>query len=147
MKTKLNKGLEPVTRDYTIHLAKMTFKIAFKKRAPTAVRKIQAFVQKVMKTKDVRIDTSLNKFLWSKGIRNVPTRVRVRLSRRRNEDEDAKEKMYTLVQHVPVESFKGLNRPVIFRLVELVIVYNIYIKNQKIVIFILISLKIININL
>merc|ERR1719506_548516 len=59
-----------------------------------------------MSTKDVRIDTKLNKFVWSCGVRNVP--VRVRMSRKRNEDEDAKQKMFTLVQHVPVESFKGL---------------------------------------
>merc|ERR1719408_1202258 len=49
-----------------------------------------------MSTKDVRIDTKLNKFVWSQGIRNVPKRVRVRMSRKRNEDEDAKEKMFTL---------------------------------------------------
>merc|ERR1719284_1412632 len=60
-----------------------------------------------MSTKDVRIDTKLNKFVWSTGVRNIPRRVRVRMSRKRNE-EDAKEKMFTLVQHVPVESFKGL---------------------------------------
>jgi len=41
------------------------------------------------------------------GIRNVPKRVRVRMSRKRNEDEDAKNKFFTLVQHVPVESFKA----------------------------------------
>jgi len=58
--------------------------------------------------KDIRIDTKLNKFVWSNGVRNVPTRVRIRLSRKRNEDEEAKEKMFTLVQHVPVESFKNL---------------------------------------
>merc|ERR1719327_1406619 len=61
-----------------------------------------------MLTADVRVDTKLNKFLWSNGIRNVPKRVRIRMSRKRNEDEDASEKMYTLVQHVPVESFKNL---------------------------------------
>merc|ERR1719396_63351 len=66
-----------------------------------------------MTTKDVRIDTKLNKFLWSNGVRNVPRRVRVRLSRKRNEDEDATEKMYALVQHVPVESFKGLQTEVV----------------------------------
>merc|ERR1719161_2148117 len=61
-----------------------------------------------MSTKDVRIDTKLNKAVWGGGVRNVMTRVRMRLSRKRNEDEDADEKMYTLVQHVPVESFKNL---------------------------------------
>jgi large subunit ribosomal protein L31e len=107
------KGLEPTTRDTTIHLAKMTFKKTFKKRAPTALRRIKEFVQKVMLTKDVRIDSNLNKFVWSKGIKNLPTRVRVRMSRRRNEDEDATEKMYTLVQHIPVESFEGLQTEVV----------------------------------
>ena len=107
------KGLEPVTRDTTIHLAKMTFKKTFKKRAPTALRRIKEFVQKVMLTKDVRVDSNLNKFIWSKGIKNLPTRVRVRMSRRRNENEDATEKMYTLVQHIPVESFEGLQTEVV----------------------------------
>merc|ERR1719163_134091 len=60
-----------------------------------------------MQTKDVRIDTKLNKAIWAQGVRNVPKRIRVRFSRKRNEDEDAKEKMFTLVQHVPVESFKN----------------------------------------
>ena len=31
------------------------------------------------------------------------------LARKRNEDEDAANKLYTLVTHVPVESFKGNN--------------------------------------
>merc|ERR1719247_1233091 len=37
-----------------------------------------------MSTQDVRIDTKLNKFVWSTGVRNVPRRVRVRMSRKRN---------------------------------------------------------------
>merc|ERR1712061_832550 len=102
------KCQEPVTRDYTVHLHKYLHKIQFKKRAPRAVREIRKFAAKAMSTKDVRIDTKLNKFLWSNGIRNVPKRVRVRLSRKRNEDEEAKDKTFTLVQHVPVESFKNL---------------------------------------
>merc|ERR1712194_711704 len=51
-----------------------------------------------MSTKDVRIDTKLNKFVWSSGVRNIPTRIRVRMSRKRNEDEEAKDKVLTLVQ-------------------------------------------------
>jgi len=43
--------------------------------------------------RDVRIADSLNKHVWSRGIKNVPTRIRVRLSRKRNEEEDAKEKV------------------------------------------------------
>ncbi|SBO21781.1 60S ribosomal protein L31, putative [Plasmodium knowlesi strain H] len=57
---------------------------------------------------DVRLDVKLNKFIWSKGIRNPPKRVRVKIERKRNEDEDSKEKMYTIVQHVMVDTYKGL---------------------------------------
>ena len=63
---------------------------------------------KQMGTPDVRVDIRLNKQVWSKGIRNVPFRVRVRLSRRRNDDEDSPNKLYTLVTYVPVASFEGL---------------------------------------
>jgi len=97
-----------VTRDHTIHLSKRIHKITFKKRAPRAIKEIKQFAFKCMGTKDVRIDTKLNKYIWSQGVRNVPVRVRVRLSRKRNEDEEAEEKLYTLAQLVEVSSFKGL---------------------------------------
>merc|ERR1719237_1037302 len=102
------KGQEPVTRDHTVHLHKLLHKVQFKKRAPRAIREIRKFATRAMSTKDIRVDTKLNKFVWSNGIRNVPKRVRVRMSRKRSEDEEAKEKTFTLVQHVPVESFKNL---------------------------------------
>merc|ERR1719152_1007872 len=102
------KDLKPRAEDRTVHLHKVVHTVQFKKRAPRAISAIKKIAEKQMGTKDVRIDQKLNKFIWSQGIRNLPRRVRIRLSRKRNEDEDAKEKMYTLVQHVPVESFKGL---------------------------------------
>ncbi|CAK5062505.1 unnamed protein product [Meloidogyne enterolobii] len=104
-KSSLNKV---VTREYTIHLHKRIHGIGFKYRAPRAIKEVKKFAEQQMGTPDVRVDTRLNKFLWSKGIRNVPYRVRVRLSRRRNDDEDSPHKLYTLVTHVPVTSFKRL---------------------------------------
>ena len=50
-----------------------------------------------MGTTDVRIDVKLNKHVWSSGIRSVPRRVRVRIARKRNDEEDAKEELYSLV--------------------------------------------------
>eukprot|EP00428_Durinskia_dybowskii_P038317 CAMPEP_0170259358 /NCGR_PEP_ID=MMETSP0116_2-20130129/29550_1 /TAXON_ID=400756 /ORGANISM="Durinskia baltica, Strain CSIRO CS-38" /LENGTH=117 /DNA_ID=CAMNT_0010510403 /DNA_START=77 /DNA_END=430 /DNA_ORIENTATION=+ len=97
-----------VTRDYTIQLSKLVHKQQHKRRAPRAIKEIRKFAQKAMGTQDVRIDAGLNKHVWSTGIKNPPTRVRVRLSRKRNEDEDAAEKLYTLAQLVEVSSFKGL---------------------------------------
>lgn len=99
---------EVITREYTIHLHKRLHGVGFKKRAPRAIKEIKKFAQKQMGTDDVRIETRLNKFVWSQGVRNVPFRVRVRLARRRNEDEDSVHKLYTLVSIVPVRSFKGL---------------------------------------
>lgn len=97
-----------VSRDYTIHLAKYTHRITFKKKAPRAIKEIKKFAQKAMGTKDVRIDAKLNKFIWSRGVKNVPNRVRVRLSRKRNEDDESDEQLYTLAQLVEVDTFKGL---------------------------------------
>ena len=38
----------------------------------------------------------------------MPRKIRVRISRKKNEDEDAKDKFYSLVQHVQVDTFEGL---------------------------------------
>ncbi|XP_065159201.1 large ribosomal subunit protein eL31 [Atheta coriaria] len=99
---------EVVTREYTVNLHKRLHGVGFKKRAPRAIKEIRKFAVKQMGTPDVRIDTRLNKQLWSKGIRNVPFRIRVRLSRRRNDDEDSVNKLFTLVTYIPVAGFKGL---------------------------------------
>jgi large subunit ribosomal protein L31e len=104
----VKKELQPACRDYTINIHKLLHGIQFKKRAPRCIRDIKRFATKEMYTEDVRIDTGLNRFIWLNGIRNVPRKVRVRITRKRNEDEDAKHKFYSLVQHVKVESFDGL---------------------------------------
>merc|ERR1711924_313009 len=97
-----------VTRDYTIHLHKRLHDRSFKSKAPRAIREIRKFAKKTVGTSDVRLDVKLNKYVWGRGIKNVPHRVRVRLARKRNDDEDAKEKLFTLVTLVPVDTFKGL---------------------------------------
>ena len=51
------------------------------------------------------MDTELNRHVWMNGIRNVTRKIRVRITRKRNEDEDAKEKFYSLVQFVEVDEF------------------------------------------
>lgn len=60
---------EVVTREYTVNLHKRLHGVGFKKRAPRAIKEIRKFAEKQMGTPDVRIDTRLNKQLWSKGIR------------------------------------------------------------------------------
>merc|ERR1712032_846662 len=99
-KTKRSAIKDVVTRVHTINLHKAIHGKGFKKRAPQAVKAIRNFAAKNMGTQDVRLDSKLNKHVWSGGIRNVPHRIRVSLSRKRNDDEDAKEKLYTLVSWV-----------------------------------------------
>ena len=102
-----------VTREYTIHLHKRVHGRSFKKRAPWAVKSVVDFAQKAMGTQDVRIDPSLNSALWARGVKSVPHRLRIKLERKRNDDENAKEKLYTYASHVPVTSFKGLQTTVV----------------------------------
>jgi Ribosomal protein L31e len=64
-------------------------------------------------TKDVRLDPQLNKKVWEAGIKGVPYRLRVRISRKRNDEEGAKEKLYSYVQAVNVKDAKGLNTTVV----------------------------------
>ncbi|KAJ3506785.1 hypothetical protein NLJ89_g6675 [Agrocybe chaxingu] len=102
-----------VTREYTIHLHKRVHGRSFKKRAPWAVKSVVEFAQKAMGTSDVRLDPKLNQAVWAQGIKTVPHRLRVKLERKRNDEEGAKEKLYTYVSHVPVGSFKGLQTTVV----------------------------------
>ncbi|KAK3001949.1 hypothetical protein RJ639_020243 [Escallonia herrerae] len=143
MADRASKGRkeEVVTREYTINLHKRLHgwwyvKLAasvnesvggsgprflstplrtFKKKAPKAIKEIRKFAQKVMGTTDIRVDVKLNKQIWSRGIRSVPRRVRVRIARKRNDDEDAKEELYSLVTvaEIPAEGLRGLGTKII----------------------------------
>merc|ERR1712080_417195 len=87
--------------------------VSFKKRAPRAIKEIRAFAENAMGTSDVRLDPQLNKKVWECGIKGVPFRLRVRISRKRNDEEDAKEKLYSYVQAVNVSNPKGLQTAVV----------------------------------
>ncbi|EGO01269.1 hypothetical protein SERLA73DRAFT_151758 [Serpula lacrymans var. lacrymans S7.3] len=115
-----------VTREYTIHLHKLVHGRSFKKRAPWAVKSVVDFARKSMGTTDVRLDPKLNQALWAQGIKSVPHRIRVKLEPieayllypfrkpgKRNDEENAKEKLFTYASHVPVTTFKGLQTTVV----------------------------------
>ncbi|OJJ49114.1 hypothetical protein ASPZODRAFT_129517 [Penicilliopsis zonata CBS 506.65] len=101
-----------VAREYTINLHKRLHGVSFKKRAPRAIKEIKAFTTTAMGTKDVRIDPALNKKVWEAGIKGVPFRLRVRISRKRNDDENAQEKLYSIVEAINVKNPKGLHTSV-----------------------------------
>ncbi|KAK4100658.1 60S ribosomal protein L31 [Parathielavia hyrcaniae] len=87
--------------------------VTFKKRAPRAIKEIKAFATQAMGTTDVRVDPQLNKKVWEQGVKGVPYRLRIRISRRRNDEEGAKEKLYSYVQAVNVKNPKGLHTVVV----------------------------------
>ena len=92
----------------TINLHKACHGVTFKKRAPRAIKVIRHTAKKFLRTRDVRLDTPVNTFIWSKGIRNPPRRIRVQMERKKSEDEDAKDKYFVFVKHVPVKTFHDL---------------------------------------
>ncbi|KAI9657565.1 MAG: 60S ribosomal protein L31 [Alyxoria varia] len=102
-----------VAREYTIHLHKRVYGVQFKKRAPRAIKEIRKFATLHMGTNDVRLDPQLNKKVWETGVKHTPPRLRVRISRRRNDEEGAKERLYSYVQAVNVKSPKGLQTVVV----------------------------------
>merc|ERR1712131_349653 len=82
-----------VSREYTINLHKRIHRIGVKYRAPKAIDAIRKFAKQAMGTDDVRIDSRLNKAVWERGIRSGQYRIRARLHRKRNEDEDSAQKL------------------------------------------------------
>jgi large subunit ribosomal protein L31e len=102
---------DTVAYDTTIHLSKLIQGKTFHKRAPCAVKRIKNFVAKFLKVKDVKVDGPLNSFIWSQGVKGVPTRVRVRVQRKVAESRDGagkRKRLYTVVSHVPTTNYKGL---------------------------------------
>ena len=104
-----------VSVECTIQLSKLLKKKTFHKRAPIAVKRIKTFVKRLMKTKDNRIDSSLNTYLWSRGVKGVPSRVRVNIQRKVAENPEGNtktKKFYTVISNVTVPTFKGLTTKV-----------------------------------
>eukprot|EP00703_Trepomonas_sp_PC1_P001564 JAP95042.1 Ribosomal protein L31B [Trepomonas sp. PC1] len=89
----------------TIDLAKQAKGVAFKKRAPTCIKKIQDIAIKTAQCEDVQIGEDVNLYVWQKGIRCPPRKIRVQI--------DVKEQdniKIAVVSLVDVESFKGLQQ-------------------------------------
>ncbi|HIJ16156.1 MAG TPA: 50S ribosomal protein L31e [Thermoplasmata archaeon] len=81
---------EDVERIFTVPL-RMTKQIPKSKRAPRAIKEVKDYVRQHLAdksmskddlpAKDVWIDYKLNEHLWSRGIENPPSKVRVKAIR------------------------------------------------------------------
>lgn len=78
VRPKEEKKEEPVleTRIYTIPLRDVK-KTSRLRRAKRAVAYVKEFMQKHMKTKEVKISPELNKILWARGITHVASKIKV----------------------------------------------------------------------
>jgi len=71
-------------REYVIPLRREWNKVPRYKRANKAIRTIKEFLVKHMKIRDrdlnkIRIDKYLNEFIWLRGIRKPPARIKVKV--------------------------------------------------------------------
>ncbi len=66
-----------VTRTYTIPLRSAFRNAARYKKTNRAVRAVRAFLQRHLKSDDIRLGQHLNTFLWARGISHPPPRVTV----------------------------------------------------------------------
>ncbi|KAJ9467444.1 60S ribosomal protein L31 [Diplonema papillatum] len=109
-KNKKETRPELITVDTTIHMHKYLKGRTFKKRAPFATKVVRRVAKQLMGTEDNRIEVRLNKAIWAGGVKGCPTRIRVRIERKKNDDEDAKHPLYTVCSYirVPRDGFRGL---------------------------------------
>ena len=68
-------------RTYIIPLRKQVNKSPMFKRAKKAVSTVRIFLEKHMKSDDVKIGSELNMLLWERGIRNPPGKVKVSVTK------------------------------------------------------------------
>ena len=67
----------PEERIYTIPL-RVAKRAPRGKRSARAVKVVREFLRKHMKSKEVKLDETLNLRLWARGAEHIPPRVRVK---------------------------------------------------------------------
>jgi len=79
-----------------------------KQKAPRAIRELKALALKEMGTQKVLVKPSLNINLWKGGIRHVPHKMRIKITRKYDESEESSGDMISELDFVAVDDFKGL---------------------------------------
>jgi len=106
-------------RKYIIPLRKEWLKVPIHSRTKKAVKAVNNFIGKHMKTEDVRIGKYLNLKLWERGNRHPPHKVEV-VVETKTEKVDGKDKKYVKVEIVgaPKEEKKEEKKKLVDRLKE-----------------------------
>lgn len=79
--------VEDTERVYTIPLRNVK---SMKRtiRAPRAIREVKYFLEKHMKADTVKIDSSINEFIWERGIKKIPSKIKVKAVVEYEDDEE-----------------------------------------------------------
>lgn len=64
-------------RQYTIPL-RVVLGVPRWRRAARAIRFVRAFIAKHMKAEEVKIDSKVSEYIWSRGAKKPPRKVKVR---------------------------------------------------------------------
>ena len=91
-------------RVYTIPLRKEFLKVAKYRRAKKAITATRSFLQKHMKSENVKLGKFLNLILWKDGIKNPPHHVKVNATK--TEDGIVKAELFGAPVEKPKESKK-----------------------------------------
>ncbi len=88
-KTKTKE--EKLEREYTIPLRRQWSKTQSYKRVPKSIKAIKEFLVRHMKIYDrdlkkVKINQFLNEELWFRGIKNPPSKIKVKATKEKNKD-------------------------------------------------------------
>ena len=83
MAKKKTEPIEKLEREYIIPLRNKWKKVPRYKRANRAIKAIKEFLVRHMKVRDrdldkVKLDKYLNEFVWTRGIRKPPIKIKVR---------------------------------------------------------------------
>ena len=83
MAKKKTEPIEKLEREYIIPLRNKWKKVPRYKRANRAIKAIKEFLVRHMKVRDrdlnkVKLDKYLNEFIWTRGIRKPPIKIKVR---------------------------------------------------------------------
>jgi len=83
MAKKIETKIEKIEREYVIPLRKQVKKVPRYKKANKAIRTIKEFLARHMKVYDrdlkkIKLNKYLNEFVWFRGIRNPPHKIKVK---------------------------------------------------------------------
>jgi large subunit ribosomal protein L31e len=70
-----------IERTYTIPLRKEFMKVPRWRKTKKASAALKQFLQKHMKTEDVKVSPSINEYVWKHGIKNPPHHVKVTVTK------------------------------------------------------------------